>query len=396
MLLRLHALRDDAFPGSPGNASNFFTSGCQDRQAHPGLAEGAFLKALRLECRRAERSRRSLLLALIREKDSSGPESTRRFTRAMLKAEPSLSASIRETDLRGWYRDGSIYGIIFTEVRETPHETLQSAISDKINVALRESFEPHDLANFLVSFHFFPGSMSRECETVSPDSKFYPHLTPRDNGAKFLLSVKRSIDVLGSLLALILLSPALAAIAIAIKLDSRGPILFRQTRVGEHGRRFHLLKFRSMAMLCDPHIHEEYVKSYILGREDVKQSAADGKEVYKLAQDQRVTRIGRFLRRTSIDELPQLINVLWGEMSLVGPRPPIPYELEAYDVWHMRRLVEAKPGITGLWQVNGRSRTTFDEMVRLDLRYAKTWSIWLDLKILFQTPRAVLSGDGAY
>jgi lipopolysaccharide/colanic/teichoic acid biosynthesis glycosyltransferase len=397
MSLRPPAWKDNTLPGSPGNVTNSATSGRQDGQAHACLAaEGAFLEALRLECRRAERSRRSLLLALIHEKDSGGRRNTDQFTRDMLRAEPSLSASIRETDLRGWYRDRSIYGIVFTELREAPDDSVRSAISDKIDAALRKSLKPDDLARFQVSFHLFPKSMPRDGATPTLDSGFYLDLTPRNKSAKFSLSVKRSIDIFGSLFALVLLSPALAIIAIAIKLDSRGPVLFKQTRVGEHGGRFSLLKFRSMSMLCDPCVHEDYVKRYISGREDTKQSTADGKEVYKLARDQRVTRIGRFLRRTSLDELPQLINVLRGEMSLVGPRPPIPYELEAYDIWHMRRLLEARPGITGLWQVNGRSRTTFDEMVRLDLRYAKTWSLWLDLKILFQTPRAVLSGDGAY
>jgi lipopolysaccharide/colanic/teichoic acid biosynthesis glycosyltransferase len=118
--------------------------------------------------------------------------------------------------------------------------------------------------------------------------------------------------------------------------------------------------------------------------------------VYKIQDDPRVTRVGKFLRKTSLDELPQLINVLKGEMSLVGPRPPIPYELEAYQIWHRRRVLEAQPGITGLWQVNGRSRIKFDDMVRLDLQYARTWSVWLDIKILWQTPRAVLFGAGAY
>ena len=118
--------------------------------------------------------------------------------------------------------------------------------------------------------------------------------------------------------------------------------------------------------------------------------------VFKMTIDPRVTKIGRILRRTSLDELPQFINVLKGDMSLVGPRPPIPYEVDGYQTWHRSRILEAKPGITGLWQVNGRSRVTFDEMVRLDLTYARTWSLWLDIKILLQTPGAVLRGDGAY
>ena len=186
------------------------------------------------------------------------------------------------------------------------------------------------------------------------------------------------------------------AIAVAIKLSSPGPILFRQTRIGQYGVPFTFLKFRSMYAVNDPQIHVEYVKRFITGNGHSSVSGAKDKAVYKITKDPRVTRVGRFLRKASLDEFPQLLNVLRGEMSLVGPRPPIPYELEAYDVWHRRRLLEVKPGITGLWQVNGRSRLRFDDMVRLDLRYAKAWSPWLDLKILLQTPRAVLSGDGAY
>jgi lipopolysaccharide/colanic/teichoic acid biosynthesis glycosyltransferase len=118
--------------------------------------------------------------------------------------------------------------------------------------------------------------------------------------------------------------------------------------------------------------------------------------VYKITNDKRITPIGKFLRRTSLDELPQFLNVLWGDMSLVGPRPPIPYELAAYQTWHRRRLLDVKPGITGLWQVTGRSTVKFDEMVRLDLRYATSWTPWLDLRILLQTPLAVIKGSGAY
>jgi lipopolysaccharide/colanic/teichoic acid biosynthesis glycosyltransferase len=150
-------------------------------------------------------------------------------------------------------------------------------------------------------------------------------------------------------------------------------------------------------MLCenDDAIHREYVKKLIEGHHDqINEGDADD-PVYKLQSDARVTAVGRIIRRTSMDELPQLVNVLKGEMSLVGPRPPIPYEIEDYQSWHMRRLQEVRPGITGLWQVEGRSRTTFDEMVRLDLRYIRNWSLWLDIKILFKTVVVVIRCDGA-
>ena len=146
----------------------------------------------------------------------------------------------------------------------------------------------------------------------------------------------------------------------------------------------------------DPSIHQEYIKRFIAGDTGAPQNGGNQEAVYKIKNDPRVTRVGRFLRRTSLDELPQLINVLKGEMSLVGPRPPIPYEMEAYQPWHWSRVLEAKPGITGLWQVNGRSRLKFDDMVRLDLHYARTWSLATDIKILLQTPRAVFFCEGAY
>ncbi len=194
---------------------------------------------------------------------------------------------------------------------------------------------------------------------------------------------------------LAILSPVFLVIAAAVKLTSRGPVLFQQKRIGEHGTPFIFLKFRSMYTNNDSSKHEEYVRQLIAGQAEKKAANGTGTAVFKLANDPRITPIGKILRRSSLDELPQLINVLRGEMSLVGPRPPVPYEVEAYATWHRRRLLEAKPGITGLWQVYGRSRVEFDDMVRLDLRYARDCSPLLDLKILLQTPRAVMSGDGA-
>src|SRR5712692_7829282 len=197
--------------------------------------------------------------------------------------------------------------------------------------------------------------------------------------------LKRGFDLAVSLVLLVLLAPFLALIALAIQLDSPGPAVYRQPRRGRDGSTFRITKFRTMRV----------------GAEADRQSVAHLNEVdgplFKVkGDDPRVTRIGGFLRRTSLDELPQLWNVLRGEMSLVGPRPPVPYEFEIYDIWHRRRVLDVKPGVTGLWQVSGRSRTRFDEMVRLDLRYCRTWSLWLDLKILISTPRAVFTGDGAY
>jgi len=181
-------------------------------------------------------------------------------------------------------------------------------------------------------------------------------------------------------------------VALLVKLSSKGPIFFKQQRLGQFGKTFTFLKFRSMYANNDHKIHQNFIKRVIKGEHDGK-AEGGGKAVYKMTNDPRITKIGRFIRRTSLDELPQFINVLRGDMSLVGPRPPIAYECEEYEIWHRRRVLEVKPGITGLWQVKGRSRIRFDDMVRLDLQYARTWSIWLDLQILWRTPRALFSDD---
>jgi len=184
-------------------------------------------------------------------------------------------------------------------------------------------------------------------------------------------------------------------IALTIKFTSQGPVFFKQQRVGRFGKTFTFLKFRSMYVNNDSKVHEEYVKKLIKDAADPVSTNKSGAGVYKLVNDKRITPLGKFLRRSSLDELPQFLNVLVGDMSLVGPRPPIPYELAAYQTWHRRRLLSVKPGITGLWQVMNRSTVKFDEMVRLDLRYASTWTPWLDVKILLRTPAAVIKGTGA-
>jgi len=220
--------------------------------------------------------------------------------------------------------------------------------------------------------------------------------------------IKRIVDLIIVLLSSILLIPLLVLIAIIIKLDSPGPVLFIQKRVGVkritlNGRvrwvikLFPFYKFRTMWNDVNPELHRQYMHAYIAG-DEVKMSSLQpelkSSNSYKLSKDPRVTRFGRFLRQTSLDELPQLWNVIRGDMSLVGPRPPIPYEVQKYQREHFRRL-GAIPGITGLWQVNGRSETTFEEMVQLDLEYIKQQSTWLDLKILLMTLPVVISQKGA-
>jgi len=212
---------------------------------------------------------------------------------------------------------------------------------------------------------------------------------------KLKRKVKRFIDIVGSLTFILLSAPLMVVIAAMIKLTSPGPILFWQKRLGYLGKPFVFLKFRTMKEDSDSSLHKEYVTKLIRGENDnIKHGTAE-QPLYKITDDPRVTKVGNFLRKTSLDELPQFFNVLKGDMSLVGPRPPIPYETDQYKPWHFRRIFEVKPGITGLWQVSGRSSTTFDEMVRLDISYARSWSLWLDFKILLKTIWVVFSTKGA-
>ncbi len=205
---------------------------------------------------------------------------------------------------------------------------------------------------------------------------------------------KRWMDILGSLTTILLLSPVMAAVALGVKCTSRGPVFFKQSRVGYQGKTFMFYKFRSMVTASEDNIHRDYVHRLIAGERDQINLGTRQNPFFKLVNDPRITPFGRFLRKTSLDELPQLFNVLKGEMSLVGPRPPIPYEVNDYKNWHYRRILAVKPGITGLWQVSGRNRTTFDEMVRLDIHYAENWSLLLDLKIIVRTLKVILAADG--
>ena len=208
------------------------------------------------------------------------------------------------------------------------------------------------------------------------------------------LALKRGVDLIGAAVGLTLTAPLMLLVAIAVKLDSPGPVLFRQERIGTGGRRFRVWKFRTMRDGVSDAAHRELISRMLNGRES---EAADrshgGKPVYKLVNDERVTAFGRFLRRTSLDELPQLFNVLRGEMSLVGPRPPLPYEFQAYDHWQFDRL-RVKPGITGLWQVSGRNQLTYRQMCELDVEYVRRWSLWLDFLILLRTIPVVVFNSG--
>jgi exopolysaccharide biosynthesis polyprenyl glycosylphosphotransferase len=308
----------------------------------------------------------------------------------------ALSLSSRETDVTGWYKNNSVVGVMYTEFGVGDRNTILTTMMSRVSETLRNNLSSEQFGLISIEFHLFPEEWNHDMPQRPSNPTLYPDLARRDNAKKFFCVIKRIMDVAGSALALLVFAPVLLVVAIAIKLTSKGPVFFRQNRVGQYGEQFVFLKFRSMYDKNDSRHHEEYVRQLIAGNAQSQPVNGNGNGVYKLTKDDRITRVGRFLRRTSLDELPQFINVLKGEMSLVGPRPPIAYEVQKYDIWHRRRVLEAKPGITGLWQVNGRSRVKFDDMVRLDLRYAKTWSPWMDLKILLRTPAAVVFGDGAY
>ena len=356
------------------------------------LKEDAFRRMISLERKRSERSRKPFVLMLL---DMGELHPTEHSRQALRKVATALSINARETDLTGWYTDDCCVGVMFTEIGFTDRSATLSTMITRVSNTLRGALTSEEFSEVSISFHVFPEDWDNDADDRQNNPTLYPDLTEREESRKIYRVTKRAMDIAGSLAALVLLSPLFLLIALAVKATSKGPILFRQRRIGQHGESFTFLKFRSMYVGNDASIHREYVKQLIAGKAE-KNSNGKREGVYKLTKDPRVTRVGGFLRKTSLDEIPQFLNVLRGEMSLVGPRPPVPYEVEAYDFWHRRRVLEAKPGITGLWQIKGRSRVKFDDMVRLDLQYARTWSPWLDVKILLRTPGAIVIGEGAH
>jgi lipopolysaccharide/colanic/teichoic acid biosynthesis glycosyltransferase len=363
-----------------------------ENEARALLSEDAFVSMLYLERRRAERAQKRFVLVLVDVKRALEDGNK---NRTLGKIGVALTNSTRETDILGWYLENNLVGIIGTELGETSPAVIHERLLEKLRASFQNTVGKEKSSKISVSFHFFPEEHGKSESNPEANVALYPDISRKEDSKKLAFGIKRAMDIFGSATAMLFAAPVFAVIAIAIKLTSKGPVLFRQERLGQYGQPFTFLKFRSMYTNCDATIHQEYVNQFISGQ--IGETAEDGtKPIFKIQKDPRITSIGRFIRKTSLDELPQFINVLRGEMSLVGPRPPIAYEFRAYDLWHRRRVLEIKPGITGLWQVEGRSRTRFDDMVRLDLKYARGWSIWLDVKILIQTPSAVLSGDGAH
>jgi exopolysaccharide biosynthesis polyprenyl glycosylphosphotransferase len=344
------------------------------------ISEELFRDALVRERKRADRFEEAFVLVLVSL--DSRAERQSRWGRLF----EALSKTKVDSDVIGWFEQGSVLGLIRSLADGNPKE-MAATLAGAIRAELERCLTPDNADCCSIRF-----------EVYSPHSDWIPPvLLNAETRRRKPLDVvrdaaKRGLDVAGSAAFLIAFSPVFLIVSALVKLTSKGPVFFRQERVGEAARPFMMLKFRTMHVNADPGIHRQYYEKYI-------QSASPESAknvVFKIVNDPRVTPLGHFLRRSSLDEFPQFWNVLRGDMSLVGPRPPLAYEVARYKRWHRRRVLEAKPGITGLWQVTGRSRTTFDEMVRLDLHYARNYSLWTDLKILLATPRAVISGNGAH
>lgn len=353
------------------------------------LDETLFKQTITRERKRTERSGMAMALLLI-----GLPSSLREPQASCAAVTEALSAVQSDIDLLGWFEPRDTIGLIVPDIDPADltgtcdrlERTFQSAIAIQGNEELAQQVSIRVLV--------YPEPTTSDEKQVSPmEPLFYPELLGNVPVAMNFQTLKRGIDIVLSALLLILLLPAFAFIAVLVKLSSPGPVFFKQTRVGHLMTPFTMYKFRSMYAKADHRAHHDYVSWFIAASDQAQWQEKPA--VFKLTNDNRITPIGRFLRRTSLDELPQLWNVLIGDMSLVGPRPPLPYELQQYKPWHRGRVLEAKPGVTGLWQVVGRSRTTFDEMVRLDLRYARTMSLWSDIKILLATPTAMITGKGA-
>jgi exopolysaccharide biosynthesis polyprenyl glycosylphosphotransferase len=352
------------------------------------ISEQLFRGTLMKERKRADRLNQPLVLLIVSLKDRVDAQHPSIWVPVI----EALATVTRETDVLGWFEAHTAIGIILPEVHDS-EAVRMSQLEDRFCAELVKRSDADTIERLSIRLHLHsdPKRMAAEARSriAAPD---FPESQTRTERATIYDWIKRGLDIIGSSILLALLAPLLVVIAVAVKLKSSGPVFFEQERMGQKMKPFKMLKFRTMHANADHKLHHEYVTRFIQSGSNAQ--AGDAR-IFKLTNDPRVTPIGSFLRKTSLDELPQLLNVLRGDMSLVGPRPPLPYEVEQYKSWHCRRVLDAKPGITGLWQVTGRSRTTFDEMVRLDLRYARTCSIWTDIKILLATPAAVFSGKGA-
>ena len=310
--------------------------------------EAYFQELIVIERKRCERLGQSFLLAMLEMGSLLKGKPDKSLQRQMTRF---LDGTTRETDSKGWIEHGKKIGIIFVGAGAED----RNAMVQKLTVSLAKALGP-ELANVVtISALAFPEDV-RGKEADVPDTRLlYPD---RVTANPLRAALKRTCDLIGSSVLIVLLSPFLLTIPVIIRLTSKGPALFKQRRVGQFGRSFVCFKFRTMYVNNDSSKHREFMANLIKNNAGAK--TVDGKVIYKMENDPRITRIGKILRKTSLDELPQLFNVFLGNMSLVGPRPAIPYEVENYDLWHRRRYLEAKPGITCVWQVIGRSFTDFE------------------------------------
>jgi len=346
------------------------------------LDEKMFRSAVRRERRRADRSDRPLALLLVTIGTNDAQLAVRRAVA------DALGAVKDDTHVAGWFDRGQTLGLLAPDLA-TPVRAAASDLESTLRQELANRIDGPVLDRITIDVRVHQRSKSEAAVDMPP----LDTVLPADSPATLYDAIKRTIDVAGSLTLLALLAPVFLVIAALVKLKSPGPVFFRQERIGQGMQPFTMLKFRTMHANAGAAPHHEFVTAFIKAGSGARVTSENG--MFKIKNDGRVTTVGRILRKTSLDELPQLWNVVRGDMSLVGPRPPLRYEVDEYQAWHCRRVLEAKPGITGLWQVEGRSRTTFDEMVRLDLRYAKGRSFWTDVKILLATPAAVIVGRGA-
>jgi len=356
----------------------------------PLFSEWLFKEAVVRERRRTDRSGLAMILLTVRVEKESRTSVDSLFGTVVV----ALSAVMSEIDILGWVEPHAEMGIIVPEIdivnMGTACETIETRVRKELSLRLDEAIT----SRMSIRLRIYPEPQPlTEEEIPAIDPLLFPDLQSTQSKKTGFETVKRGMDIICSFGLLLVLSPLLLVIAALVKLSSPGPVIFRQVRIGQMMKPFMICKFRTMHANADHGIHHNYVKWFITSSD--KGTEQGKNKFFKLTSDPRITPVGHFLRKTSLDELPQLWNVLVGEMSLVGPRPPLWYELQQYKPWHRHRVLEAKPGVTGLWQVSGRSRTTFDEMVRLDLRYARQRSLWADVKILLATPMAVISGKGA-
>ncbi|MDO5575919.1 MAG: sugar transferase [Fibrobacter sp.] len=358
------------------------------------VSEESFRTLVSVERKRTERSKKPFMVMLldvsfIEDGMAKNELDNSTALNALNCILQSIYAVTRDIDIKGWHERGRTIGILFTEISANS----KNKILKKVKNSLIQNIFPEYVSKIGITCTCYP------IDNVTEDGKMeilYPDPSKDSAKKKFRLVAKRTIDIFGSIFGLLVFSPVFFLAPILIRLTSKGPVFFRQERVGKGGKVFKIFKFRTMTVSNDPSQHREFVEKYIKGEACGIVDEETGAVVYKIKNDSRVTKIGKFLRKTSLDEVPQFLNVLLGDMTLVGPRPPIPYEVESYDLWHKRRVYEAKPGITGYWQVYGRSSTSFDSMCRMDLQYIAHQSTLRDLKYIVKTPVVLLTAKGGY